>query len=63
MSQLGKMLEGNLNLPQNISNIKNSNKKLTPKQIFALTYRLQTSHVKSEAKNLTENSNFFECGL
>lgn len=58
MSQLGKMLEGNLDLRQSIRNIKNSNKTLAPKQIFALTYRLQASHVKSEARKLTENSNF-----
>ena len=58
MSQLEKMLEGNLNLRQNTRNVKNPNKKLQPKQIFALTYRLQTSHVKSETRKLSENSNF-----
>ena len=58
MSQLGKMLEGNPNLRQNIENIKNPSKKLTPKQVFALTYRLQISHVKSEANEPTEKSNF-----
>ena len=57
MSQLGKMLEGNLDLRQNIRNTKNPNRKLTPKQLFAKMYGLQTSHLKSEAK-YTENSNF-----
>lgn len=58
MPQLGKMLESNLNLRQNIRNVKNPNKKLTPKQVFAQIYRLQTTHAKSEISKPTENSNF-----
>ena len=57
MPQLGKMLESSQNLRQNSRNVKNPNRKLTPKQVFAQTYGLQSTHVKSEVKP-TENSNF-----
>lgn len=58
MSQLGKTLEGNLNLRQNVRSVRTPNRKLTPRQIFAQTYGLQTSHVKPVANEPTEKSNF-----
>ena len=58
MSQLGKMLKDNLNLRQNVRNVRNPNRKLTPRQLFAQTYGLQTNYVKSVVNEPAEKSNF-----
>ena len=58
MSQLGKAIPSNLNLPE-VKTVKNQNKRLTPKQIFEQIYGLRNNNVKSETKKLVDkNSNF-----
>ena len=59
MSQLGKMLASNMNLRQNVRNVKNPNKKLAPKQVFAQMYGLQANHAKSEASKPAEKNSDF----
>ena len=58
MSQLGNMLKDSLNLRQNVRNVRNPNRKLAPRQLFAQTYGLQTNYVKSVVNEPAEKSNF-----
>lgn len=58
MPQIGKTIQGNLNLHE-VRAIKNQNKRPTPKQMFEQKYGLRNNQVKSETKKAVDrNSNF-----